>query len=106
MEELKWYVVHTYSGHENRARQLLQERIRTAKLEHKFGEILIPTESVVEVKGGAKRTSSRKFFPGYMLVQMSLDDETWHLVNGTQKSPGLWAILRVQLRFPIAKYGK
>lgn len=88
MEELKWYVVHTYSGHENRARQLLQERIRTAKLEHKFGEILIPTESVVEVKGGAKRTSSRKFFPGYMLVQMSLDDETWHLVNGTQKITG------------------
>jgi transcriptional antiterminator NusG len=88
MGEKKWYVVHTYSGYENRAKQLLQERIRTAGADDKFGEILIPKESVVEVKGGTKRTSSRKFFPGYMIVQMELDDETWHIVKGTQKITG------------------
>lgn len=88
MGDKKWYVVHTYSGYENRAKQLLEERIRTGGVEEKFGEILIPKENVVEVKGGAKRTSSRKFFPGYMLVQMELDDETWHIVKGTQKITG------------------
>ena len=88
MGDMKWYVVHTYSGYENRAKQLLQERIRNAGVEDRFGEILIPKESVVEVKGGAKRTSSRKFFPGYMMVQMELDEETWHIVKGTQKITG------------------
>lgn len=88
MGEKKWYVVHTYSGYENRAKQLLEERIRNAGLDERFGEVLIPKENVVEVKGGTKRTSSRKFFPGYMLVQMELDDETWHIVKGTQKITG------------------
>jgi transcriptional antiterminator NusG len=85
----KWYVVHTYSGYENRARQSLEERIKLAHLEGSFGEILIPTENVVELaKGGQKKTSKRKFFPGYMLVQMELNDVTWHLVKSTPKIIG------------------
>jgi len=88
MSEMKWYVVHTYSGYENRAKQLLEERIQSAKMEECFGEILVPTESVVEVRQGAKRTTSRKFFPGYMIVQMALNEESWHLVKGTQKITG------------------
>ena len=87
-ESMKWYVVHTYSGYENRAKQLLEERIKNAGRQEAFGEILIPTENVVEVRQGSKRTTSRKFFPGYMLVQMELDNETWHLVKGTQKITG------------------
>lgn len=85
----KWYVVHTYSGHENRARQSLEERIKLAHLGASFGEVLIPTENVVELaKGGQKKTSKRKFFPGYMLVQMELNDVTWHLVKSTPKIIG------------------
>ncbi len=87
-KDLKWYVVHTYSGYENRARQALAERIQTENMQPLFGEILVPTEKVVEVKKGAKRTSARKFFPGYILVKMVLNDETWHLVKGTQKITG------------------
>lgn len=86
---LKWYVVHTYSGYENRARQSLEERIRLSPYANKFGEILIPTENVVELgKGGQKKTTKRKFFPGYMLVQIELNDYTWHLVKGTPKITG------------------
>lgn len=86
---LKWYVVHTYSGYENRAKKSLEERIRQYNLEGKFGEILIPTENVVELgKGGQKKTTKRKFFPGYMLVQMELEDNTWHLVKSTPKITG------------------
>ncbi len=79
----RWYVVHAYSGFENRVRQSLTERI-----EHKFGEILIPTEEVVEMKEGQKRRSERKFFPGYVLVQMEMDDETWHTVKDVPKVLG------------------
>ena len=86
---LKWYVVHTYSGYENRAQQSLVERIRQTKMAAKFGEVLVPTENVVELgKGGQKKTTKRKFFPGYMLVQMELDDGTWHLVKATPKIIG------------------
>jgi transcriptional antiterminator NusG len=85
----KWYVVHTYSGYENRARQSLEERIKLAKLGESFGQLLIPTENVVELaKGGQKKTTKRKFFPGYMLVQMELNDITWHLVKSTPKITG------------------
>ncbi|MBN1959509.1 MAG: transcription termination/antitermination protein NusG [Deltaproteobacteria bacterium] len=85
----KWYVVHTYSGYENRAKKSLEERIRQFNLTDKFGEVLIPTENVVElVKGGQKRTTKRKFFPGYMLVQMELNEDTWHLVKSTPKITG------------------
>ena len=85
----KWYVVHTYSGYENRAKKSLEERIRQFDMNRWFGEILIPTENVVELaKGGQKKTTKRKFFPGYMLVQMELNDESWHLVKSTPKITG------------------
>jgi transcriptional antiterminator NusG len=86
--ELKWYVVHTYSGHENRARLGLLERIKNAGLDESFGEVLIPTESVMEVVKGQRRTSTRKFYPGYMFVQMDLNEKTFHLVKNTPKITG------------------
>ncbi|HET6611658.1 MAG TPA: transcription termination/antitermination protein NusG [Kofleriaceae bacterium] len=85
---LKWYVVHTYSGHENRARLTLLERIKTYHLESDFGDVLIPTESVMEVVKGQRRTSTRKFYPGYMFVQMNLSDRSFHLVKNTPKITG------------------
>ena len=84
----KWYVVHTYSGYEHRAKKSLEERIRNAGLDALFGEILIPTEQVTEVVKGNKRTTKRKFFPGYMLVNMELNDQTWHAVKNTPKITG------------------
>ncbi len=86
--KLKWYVVHTYSGHEQKAKQSLLERVRQEGCEDRFGEVLIPTESVVEMKAGSKRTTTRKFFPGYIIVQMHLDDETWNLVKNTARITG------------------
>lgn len=77
----RWYVVQAYSGYEARVQNALIERVKECNLEDKFGEILIPTEEVVEMRSGKKRKSARKFFPGYVLVQMELDDETWHLVR-------------------------
>lgn len=87
-ENFKWYVVNTYSGYENRAKKSLEERIKQNKLHEQFGEILIPTETVEEMRGGTRRTTKRKFFPGYMLVQMELRDDTWHLVKNTPKISG------------------
>ena len=84
----RWYVVHAYSGFENKVRQSLGERIERAGLQDKFGEILVPTEEVVEIREGQKRRSERKFFPGYVLVQMELEDETWHLVKDVPKVLG------------------
>lgn len=84
----RWYVVHAYSGYEKYVIQALQRRIQTAGLEHKFGEILVPTEEVVELRGGQKRKSERKFFPGYVLVEMVMDEETWHLVRSTPRVLG------------------
>lgn len=84
----KWYVVNTYSGLENRAKKSLEERIQQYGLEEKFGEIFVPTETVEEMKGGVKKTQSRKTLPGYMLVEMELNDETVHLVRNTQKITG------------------
>ena len=84
----KWYVVHTYSGYEAKAKASLLERVKSLGLDDKFGEILIPTENVVEMVKGQKRTSSRKFFPGYILVQMELTNETWHVVKNTPKITG------------------
>jgi transcriptional antiterminator NusG len=84
----RWYVVHAYSGFENRVRQSLAERVERSGLQDKFGEILIPTEEVVEMKEGQKRRSERKFFPGYVLVQMEMDDETWHTVKDVPKVLG------------------
>jgi transcriptional antiterminator NusG len=86
--ELKWYVVHTFSGYEPRAKLLLEDRIRTFHMEDKFGQILVPTETVAEVVGGKKKTSQRKFFPGYIIVEMFVDEETWHLLKDTEKITG------------------
>lgn len=84
-KEKKWYVVHTYSGFEERAKQLLEEKIKREKMEESFGEILIPQEEVVEIVKGQTKMSNRKFFPGYILVQMALDDRALHLVKNTPK---------------------
>ena len=84
----RWYVVHAYSGFENHVKRSLAERVTRAGLEDKFGEILVPTEGVVEMRAGQKRKSDRKFFPGYVLVQMEMDDETWHLVKEVPKVMG------------------
>ncbi|MDZ7735475.1 MAG: transcription termination/antitermination protein NusG [Gammaproteobacteria bacterium] len=78
---LRWYVVHAYSGYESHVMRSLQERIKRSGMEDKFGQILVPTEEVVEMREGQKRKSERKFFPGYVLVQMEMDDDTWHLVK-------------------------
>jgi transcription termination/antitermination protein NusG len=85
---LRWYVVHVYSGHEQKVKKALEEKIAGAKYPDKFGEILIPTENVVELVNGKKRESSRKFYPGYILMRMHLDNETWHLVSSTAKVTG------------------
>jgi transcriptional antiterminator NusG len=84
----KWYGIHTYSGFENKVRLNLYERIKNEGMDEYFDEILIPSETVVELKKGEKRTSSRKFFPGYILVKMELNDETWHIVKETSKVTG------------------
>lgn len=86
--EKKWYVVHTYSGFENKAKKSLEERIRLENMADYFGDILIPTEQVVEMIKGEKRTTKRKFFPGYILVQMAMNDRSWHLVKSTPKITG------------------
>ena len=85
---LRWYVVHAYSGFEQQVKRSLQERIKLAHAEDKFGDVLVPTEEVVEMRDGQKRKSDRKFFPGYVLVQMEMDDETWHLVKDVPKVMG------------------
>lgn len=86
--ELNWYIVHTYSGFENRVKLALQERIKSLGKEEFFGQIIVPTEQVVELVKGKKKTSSRKFYPGYIMVQMALTDETWHIVQDTDKVTG------------------
>lgn len=93
----RWYVVHAYSGFENAVRKALEERIRRAGMEDRFGQVLVPTEEVLEMRGGQKRRSDRKFFPGYVLVQIEtddsgkaprIDDDCWHLVKETPKVMG------------------
>jgi transcriptional antiterminator NusG len=83
-----WFVVHAYSGFEKQVVRALKERIELSGIGDRFGEVLVPTEEVVEMRAGKKRRSERKFFPGYVLVQMELDDETWHLVKETPKVLG------------------
>ncbi len=87
-ENMKWYVVHTYSGYEQKAKLALKERIRQQRMESSFAEVLIPSENVIELVRGEKKTTSRKFFPGYMLVKMVLNESTWHLVKSTPKITG------------------
>jgi len=85
---MRWYVVHAYSQYENSVMRALKERIARAGLQDSFGDILVPTEEVVEIKDGVKRTTERKFFPGYVLVQMEMNEDTWHLVKSTPKVMG------------------
>ena len=85
---MRWYVVHAYSGFENRVKQSLLDRIERNGMQDRFGEILIPTEEVVEMREGQKRRSERKFFPGYVLVQMDMDNDTWHMVKDVPKVLG------------------
>lgn len=84
----RWYVIHAYSGFEKSVQRALLERIERAGMQDKFGEILVPVEEVVEMKGGQKSISERKFFPGYVLAQMEMTDESWHLVKSTPKVTG------------------
>jgi transcriptional antiterminator NusG len=84
----RWYVVHAYSGFEKQVKRSLEDRIERAGMQDLFGEVLVPTEEVVEMKGGQKRRSDRKFFPGYVLVEMEMTDETWHLVKDVPKVMG------------------
>jgi transcriptional antiterminator NusG len=84
----QWYIIHTYSGHEEKAKRALLDRAKSAGMEEKFDEILIPKETVVEMVKGERKTSKRNFFRGYILVRMDLDDETWHIVRGTPKITG------------------
>lgn len=86
--EHKWYIVHVYSGFENKVKLALEERIASSPHPEKFGEVLVPTEQIVELVKGKRKESSRKFYPGYILVRMYLDDETWHIVSGTPKVSG------------------
>ena len=84
----RWYVVHAYSGFEKQVKRSLEDRIERAGMQELFGQVLVPTEEVVEMKGGQKRRSDRKFFPGYVLVEMDMTDETWHLVKDVPKVMG------------------
>lgn len=86
--DLRWYVVHAYSGMEKAVERNIVERITRAGMENKFGRILVPMEEVVEIKNGQRKTTERKFFPGYVLVEMIMDDDTWHLVKHTNKVTG------------------
>ena len=86
--EMAWYVVHTYSGFENKAKLALEERIKSLKKTQFFSEVIVPEENVVELVKGQKRTTKRRFFPGYILVKMVLNDDTWHLVKNTPKVTG------------------
>ena len=84
----RWYVVHAYSGFEKTVQRTLLERIERTGMQDKFGQILVPVEEVIEMKGGQKSISERKFFPGYVLVEMEMNDETWHLIKDTPKVTG------------------
>jgi transcription termination/antitermination protein NusG len=85
---MRWYVVHAYSGFEKRVQSALLERIERLGMQDQFGDVLVPTEEVVEVRDGKKRKSQRRFYPGYVLVQMEMNDDTWHLVKQTDRVMG------------------
>ena len=85
---MEWYVIHAYSGYENKVREALMERIERFSMEDNFGEIMVPSEEVVELRGGQEKRIQRKFFPGYVLVKMELNDSTWHLVKDTPRVMG------------------
>ena len=98
--EKKWYVVQAYSGYESSVKKALLDRVNRSGVSDCFGEILVPTEEVVEIRGGKKRRSERKFFPGYVLVKMEMNDETWHLVKDVPKVLGFvggWLVPRTRI---------
>lgn len=86
----KWYVIHTYSGYENKVRANLEKRLRRMNLEDKVSQVLIPAEEVTEIKGGKRRVSTKKFFPGYVLIRMEMTDDSWHIVRHT---PGVFGFI-------------
>ncbi|QQR73595.1 MAG: transcription termination/antitermination protein NusG [Holophagales bacterium] len=86
--ERRWYIVHTYSGFEERVKETLLQRADALAMRHAFGEVRIPMETVVELRGGKKRETQRKFFPGYILVEMEMSDAAWHVVRNTPKVTG------------------
>ena len=88
VDDMRWYVVQAYSGYEKRVQQSMQTRIDRSDLKDQFGQVLVPTEDVVELKNGQKRTSERKFFPGYVLVQMTMSEDAWHLVKSVPRVSG------------------
>ena len=85
---MNWYVIHTYSGFEGRVKSSIEDRVNTLKLKSKIGQVLVPTEEVIEIREGKKRTSTKKYFPGYVLVEMELTDKTWQLIKATPKVTG------------------
>jgi transcriptional antiterminator NusG len=85
---MKWYIIHSYSGFERKVRESLESRVQAFGLQDKIGRVLIPTESVTEVRGGKKYTSERMFYPGYVLVEMDMDDHVWHVVKSTPRVTG------------------
>jgi len=85
---MKWYIIHSYSGFERKVRESLESRVQAFGLQEKIGRVLIPTESVTEVRGGKKYTSERMFYPGYVLVEMDMDDHVWHVVKSTPRVTG------------------
>src|SRR5450755_2590936 len=85
---MKWYIIHSYSGFERKVKESLESRIQAFGLQNKIGKVLIPTESVTEVRGGKKYTSERMFYPGYVLVEMDMDDHVWHVVKSTPRVTG------------------
>lgn len=84
----KWYVVHTYSGYEGKVKSNMEERLKNSAMEGKVSQILVPTEDVVEVKGGKKKISTRKYFPGYIMIEMEMDDDIWYVIKNTPKVTG------------------
>jgi len=84
----QWYIIHAYSGFEKKVAETLKSRVQAAKVDKRFGEIMIPTEDIIEIRGGKKTVTSKLFYPGYILVEMEMDDQTWHLVRSTPRVTG------------------
>ena len=99
----RWYIVHCYSGFEKKVAQSIQEQAVQQGLEDMFENVLVPSEEVVEMRGGKKVSSERRFFPGYVLVRMDMTDQTWHLVRNTPKVTGFLAAAKSRRRFPITR---
>jgi transcriptional antiterminator NusG len=97
---MNWYVIHTYSGYERKVKQSLEERVRTLGLENEVAELLIPTEDVVEMKGGRKVVTAKKFFPGYLLIRMEMNEDLWHVVKNTPRVTGFVGAGRKPIPLP------